>query len=414
MKKIEKYFYSKRLISICTSNFKVLESVFRYFKEKDTYFLIESTSNQVNQFGGYTGLKPKDFVYKINNLSQKFSFNKFFIGLDHGGTYPWRNLEISSAMQNAKTLIKESVESGYRKIHLDASYPLRGELSLSIEEIVKREVELLIIAEETAQNYNMNPIYVIGTDVPRPGGNISEKPKVTPNSEIYEMIDAFKKELSKNSLDKVWDRIVAIVVNLGIEFGDENIYEYSSEETKELITVLDSNKDLVFEAHSTDYQPLKSLKEMAKNGVGIFKVGPALTFAYRSALFSLAHIEKILFKNSTSNFIETLFSLLKEDNRFYKEYYGENIDINKVVFSFLDRWRYYYENEKIQNSLKMMFKNFEDKNIPLPLIYEYFPDQFEKVQEKFLKPIMEDLIFGRIQDVLDKYYKSLYEEVNLL
>ena len=40
---------------------------------------IECTSNQVNQFGGYTKITPKKFIKKISNIRKKLNLkNKFF------------------------------------------------------------------------------------------------------------------------------------------------------------------------------------------------------------------------------------------------------------------------------------------------------------------------------------------------
>ena len=50
----------------------------------------------------------------------------------------------------------------------------------------------------------------------------------------------------------------------------------------------------VYEAHSTDYQRKETLRQMVKDHFVILKVGPALTFAMREALFSLDFIEKEL------------------------------------------------------------------------------------------------------------------------
>ena len=48
--------------SYCSANELVLEQALRRAKALNTPTLIEATANQVNQFGGYTGMKPKDYV----------------------------------------------------------------------------------------------------------------------------------------------------------------------------------------------------------------------------------------------------------------------------------------------------------------------------------------------------------------
>ena len=46
--------------SYCSANELVLEIALRRAKELNKPVLIEATANQVNQFGGYTGMKPAD------------------------------------------------------------------------------------------------------------------------------------------------------------------------------------------------------------------------------------------------------------------------------------------------------------------------------------------------------------------
>ncbi len=62
--------------SICSSHPNVLEASIRYKQKTNSHLLIESTSNQVNQFGGYTGMQPKDFSNFVHNLAKKFHFPK--------------------------------------------------------------------------------------------------------------------------------------------------------------------------------------------------------------------------------------------------------------------------------------------------------------------------------------------------
>ena len=45
--------------------------------------------------------------------------------------------------------------------------------------------------------------------------------------------------------------------------------------------------DICFEGHSTDYQTATDLYNMVTDGSAILKVGPALTYGLREALFSL-------------------------------------------------------------------------------------------------------------------------------
>ena len=49
------------IYSACTANEYVLRACIQRAKETNSYCLIEATANQVDQYGGYTGMKPIDF-----------------------------------------------------------------------------------------------------------------------------------------------------------------------------------------------------------------------------------------------------------------------------------------------------------------------------------------------------------------
>ena len=84
------------------------------------------------------------------------------------------------------------------------------------------------------------------------------------------------------------------MVQPGVEFDHQAVIDYQRDATAELRHVLDTEHNLVFEAHSTDYQRPAQLRELVEDHWAILKVGPALTFAMREALFALAHIESEL------------------------------------------------------------------------------------------------------------------------
>ena len=95
--------------SFCTANELVIEACLRQAQRFDDYVLVEATANQVNQFGGYTGMLPadfRDFVYAIADRNG-FDREKLILGGDHLGPLTWQNEPEESAMA-------KSVPSGYQ------------------------------------------------------------------------------------------------------------------------------------------------------------------------------------------------------------------------------------------------------------------------------------------------------------
>ena len=89
--KIDKLIKRKALPSFCTSNFDVLKTIIFFCKINRLPCLVECTSNQVNQNGGYTKNTPKSFMNKIIKISKNLKFKNLFLGGDHLGPLPWKN-----------------------------------------------------------------------------------------------------------------------------------------------------------------------------------------------------------------------------------------------------------------------------------------------------------------------------------
>ena len=73
----------------------MIKAILFYSKYLNLPVLLECTSNQVNQYRGYSGLKPKDFRKKVISLSKKIKLNKkkIIFGADHLGPLPWKDLD---------------------------------------------------------------------------------------------------------------------------------------------------------------------------------------------------------------------------------------------------------------------------------------------------------------------------------
>src|SRR5258707_12563025 len=167
---------AKGITSVCSAHHYVIGQTLRVSKTLRVCPLIEATCNQVNQFGGYTGMTPKDFVSYIRGIAieNDFLFDNIVLGGDHLGPNVWRNESAESAMDKSKVLIRDYVQAGFVKIHLDCSMRLADDPqgALDPEVIARRAAQLAKVAEETVGT-GLAPIhlprYVIGTEVPVPG-----------------------------------------------------------------------------------------------------------------------------------------------------------------------------------------------------------------------------------------------------
>lgn len=404
--------------SFCSANKIVIEAILGEAKKNDEYALIEATSNQVNQFGGYMNMQSKDFKEYVYKIADKLNFDKskIILGGDHLGPLPWANLDEEIAMNNAKKLVYDCVLEGYTKIHLDTSMKLGSDSiteKLSDEVIAKRgailfqEAELAYNELLKKDNLAIHPVYVIGSEVPIPGG-IQEKEdmKVTEPYDFEQTILAYKKVFHSMNLDYAWEHIVGVVVQPGVEFGSDEVTVYDRKKAKKLCKVLKKYPDIVFEGHSTDYQPSKKLQEMVEDGIAIIKVGPALTNALREGLFALSHIEENLIdEQNRSHFIELLEEeMLKDDSKWINHYHGTD-KAKKIMrkYSFSDRSRYYISLPTIQNAINTLIDNLKNVEVPLCLLHQYLPNQTKKIISGELELDIYEVLKDCIAEIIRDY-----------
>jgi len=380
--------------------------------------LIEATANQVNQDGGYTGKTPAEFFKWCHDIakSEDFDTSKLILGGDHLGPLTWTNLDETEAMIKAKKLISEYVLAGFTKIHIDTSMHLASDdpaIPLSDEIIAGRGARLCAAAEVAAEKRHMEnpdavyPVYVIGSEVPVPGGSQNhEGLDITSRENCIGTISAFRKAFIENDLTGAWERVIAVVVQPGVEFSEDEVFVYNSDKAKELYGTI-SETGLVFEGHSTDYQPRPALRELVSDGVIILKVGPALTFALREVLFALENIEKTTLsghETELSNFSEVLETVMLAKPEYWKNHYHGDENKLKIsrAFSYSDRARYYLHEPVVSEAIHRLKANL-DKPVALPLLSQFLPVQYTRVRDGTLDNMVDELIIDKIGDCLDDY-----------
>ena len=401
--------------SVCSAHKTVLEASILQAKKDNSLLIIEATANQVNQEGGYTGMKAEDFTAYIKNLAGSLDYpsEKIVLGGDHLGPTIWQGETAESAMEKAEILVQSYVKAGFKKIHLDTSMFCKddgGDRAKPLaDEVTAERTARLCIACETASNEALEkPLYIIGTEVPIPGGSKEKETsiKLTEAESIKKTIAAMESSFKKAGLEDAWERVIAVVAQPGVEFGDDHVFCYDREKAKPLSHALDTIPQ-VYEVHSTDYQTAANLKNLVEDHFCILKVGPALTFAYREAVFALAKTEHELRHKiaSPSKLEETVEKAMLEGKPNYWEKYYYGTEEEKAFarkFSLSDRIRYYWPNKDVAAAVDRLFSNLS-AGIPLPLISQYMPHLFMPVCEGQIKNSPQDLAIAHIRGILELY-----------
>lgn len=400
------------IYSVCSAHPTVLEAAIVQAAADGGYVLIEATSNQVDQFGGYTGLRPAEFRDLVLGIADRCGFarERVVLGGDHLGPNRWQRESADVAMAHAEVLIAAYVEAGYTKIHLDCSMSCADDPAVLPDDVVaSRSARLLRVAEDAAGRAGSDrPVYVIGTEVPVPGGAHETLGRLTPTppERARATIAAHRAAFADAGLGHVWPRVMALVVQPGVEFDHVQVIDYEHAATAQLRHVLDDEDNLVFEAHSTDYQRPAQLRELVEDHWAVLKVGPGLTFAMREALFALAMIEiEVVPRTARSTLIETLERRMLAEPRYWQDYYEGDPVAQRTSrrYSFSDRLRYYWADGEVDAARQTLLANLDRVGIPLPLISQFLPLQYERIRAGELGVDAQALVIDRVRDALRPY-----------
>jgi D-tagatose-1,6-bisphosphate aldolase subunit GatZ/KbaZ len=361
----------------CTANEHVLLAVLDYAAKTGFPTVIEATCNQVNQDGGYTGMTPQGFIDWLRGMAKNAGvpMEQLIIGGDHLGPNPWRSEPAAIAMEKAHEMVKQYVKAGFQKIHLDASMACGDETNLTFTQIAGRAADLCA----TAEKYAPNPeklIYIIGTEVPIPGGETEEPDAldVTSIARFQDTISTHRQAFASLGLDAAWGRIVSVVTQPGVDFGHSSIYPYVPARALPLKEAIIAEDGLTFEAHSTDYQPTSALSQLVGTHFFFLKVGPELTFRFREAVWALSDIETQMQFANPSRIKDVMAAAMTNNPDHWAPYYrGTSDEIkNQKVFSYSDRIRYYWTEPTVANALKTLLSNLDAQPLSEPIISQSF------------------------------------------
>ncbi len=387
----------------------VIEATLRRCEQDGAPALIEATCNQVNHEGGYSGMTPRDFAAQVRSVADRVGFDtrNLILGGDHLGPNPWRKFAADRAMAKSEAMVAAFVAAGFTKIHLDPSMGCAGEPEALDDALTaERAVRLARVAEATAKQEGIPaPYYIIGTEVPPPGGarHALDYIEPTPPDRARATLAIFQRAFETAGLEAAFARVVAIVVQPGVEFGHESVIEYDSARAQPLSHALDET-GLVFEAHSTDYQPPIRLAELVRDRFCILKVGPALTFALRETLYGLDLIASELAPGYPARALAcAMEKLMLAEPRWWAPYYPGDATEQHLWrhYSYSDRIRYYWPHPDAKAAVERLKAALLGIAIPAPVLQQFLP---RLVPTGFATDETCDrLILASIDEVLRRY-----------
>jgi D-tagatose-1,6-bisphosphate aldolase subunit GatZ/KbaZ len=312
------------------------------------------------------------------------------------------------------------VEAGFHKLHLDAAFgcsddPPQG---LPLEIAAERTAALCQAAETAAERLpdrRQLPYYVIGAEVPVPGGAL-ENPKdiqVTRPEDVAEFIALTASRFQKAALSGAWEqRLLAVIVQPGVEFGNLGVARYMPAQARALSAFHRNLPGIMtYEIHSTDYQTPDSLAGMVGDHFTLLKVGPCLTHAFREAVFALEQIEteRLKYKRDAvpSDLRRVMGQLMqKHPVHWRSHYHGTEAECRRMrLSSRLDRIRYYWGYPEAQAALDRLHRNLAP-SVPAAMLEQYFADHVSIQSSGESALNAAEIIQRRIQTALQPYLSA--------
>lgn len=402
--------------SVCSAHPDVLVASLLLAQSQNQRLLIEATSNQVNQFGGYTGMTPADFIVFVHGLADAHGIDRATIdfGGDHLGPQAWRAEPAADAMAKAADLMRAYIAAGFTKIHLDCSEGCAGEAAQVGDAIsADRAATLAAVCEQAAADPEAIS-YIVGTEVPPPGGARSEEAThvivPTDPDDARATIAAHREAFAVRGLGEAWSRVVALVVQPGLEFAATEVFPFATGSLDHLSAALADEPGLCFEAHSTDYQAPPVFPDLARRHFAILKVGPALTFAYRQAVYALDAIDGWMNPDASGPRLPVVMESLMADNPGYwqKHYAGDDRALfEQRHFSYADRVRYYWAQDTARQAVDGLMARLDGPAPLRPLLEQYVaPDILDRALTLRSDRIgwARAVLLAQIQAALAPYY----------
>lgn len=402
------------MVSVCSAQPDVLCASLLLGQERGRAILVEATSNQVNQFGGYTGMTPADFIAHVCGLAEGLGVDPALIlfGGDHLGPQVWRAEDADSALAKARDLMRAYVEAGFTKIHLDCSEGCKGEPPQVDDDLcAARAASLAAVCEAHAPDPGAL-CYVVGTEVPPPGGARADEAgqTVAPTRPDHarHTLDRCRAAFLQAGLAEAWGRVVGLVVQPGLEFAPTHVDHFDRAQPDILSEALKDSPHIAFEAHSTDYQQDAVFPDLARRHFAVLKVGPALTFAYRQALYALDGLSRWTDAGrSGHDLADAMEAAMTANPAHWRKHYEGTTDELRLQrhFGYADRIRYYWPEPAAQAAVAALMRAVEAP-VPQPLVQQYFAPQVI-ARARALEPAAggwaRALVWAEVQQALAPY-----------
>jgi D-tagatose-1,6-bisphosphate aldolase subunit GatZ/KbaZ len=402
------------MFAVCSAHSMVLHCALQMARERERPLLIEATANQVNPFNGYSGMIPADFTAFIARCAGTIGIpeTRIMIGADHLGPHVWKREPAAAAMEKAAILAQQCVRAGFHKIHIDTVQGCADDPDtlLCLERTALRAAQLCRSAEMAAREQPRRPapFYVIGNEVPPPGGGLEADGDVTLTDagQLKQTLDAYEQAFDAAGVSSAWPRVMAIVVQPGVEFGDDRIMAYRTGRAAALSAGHARLPGMMtYEIHATDYQSPQALRQMVGDHFALLKVGPCLTFAMREALYALADLEAAIEGLEAPSHLPLVMErLMIAHPEHWRSHYKGDAETQQRLrhHSLRDRIRYYWSHPDARQAVDRLMRNL-NRPVHNALLEQYLPEGYPRAPDRGQRFDPAAFVQARIRQALQPY-----------
>lgn len=390
----------------CTAQAEALRAVFADYAHDDEPVLIEASANQVNQFGGYSGMTPAGFRNFIDILAagEGVDPGRVILGGSHLGPYPWRHESAAVAMQKAEQLVVACVEAGFDKLHLNTGIGCTDEGPPGNDVVAERTARLAAAAEAAAGGRPL--LYVLTAGAVAPGGETGslEHLAITTEASAEKSFEQYEAAFSEIDLHTALDRVIAVVAQPGASFDNERIFGFEPARVAGLGETILGIPGAAFEAASADYQTEAALAAMVAAHFAILKVGPELTFAFRQAVVAMAHLENYL-PGHRSNLLSIIEDEMAYDAADWRDYLANDERAPALrLFGLSDRVRYFWARPRIASGLQQLLANIDASRPDPGLVAQFVPADLPGIDPHL--PLSARMIRSQVGAVVRKLRRA--------
>jgi D-tagatose-1,6-bisphosphate aldolase subunit GatZ/KbaZ len=208
-------------------------------------------------------------------------------------------------------------------------------------------------------------------------------------------------------LEEAWSRVAGMVVQPGVEFDHHKVIDYVPGRAQALKAWIELQPDIVFEAHSTDYQTAAMLRALVQDHFAILKVGPAVTFALREVLWAFDDMAREMHHKNAVCLKQCVLKAMHANPVHWRSYYTDHTRTEiDLQYSLSDRIRYYWAVPEVRTACDALLQSFGGGALPLTLLSQFLPNQYTAIRAGRLDNNARAILLEGVALVLRSYIRA--------